>query len=626
MKIEDYALIGDTQTAALVSTEGSIDWFCAPRFDSASCFSKLLGNNKNGFWKIAPVESASMVSRSYVGNSLVLETVFETSQGSIKLTDCMPIRDEDCKIVRIIEGLSGTVDVEMTLVIRFGYGKIVPWVMKRNGILQAIAGPDALSLWTPVETHGKDMTTIANFKVSQGSLIPFVLTYHDSAKAPSPPVDAKWAVLDTVDFWENWVSNCNYEGPYKDDVVRSLVTLKALTYAPTGGIVAAPTTSLPETLGGERNWDYRYCWIRDASLTLQALMRGGYHEEASAWKDWLVRAVAGSPSEIQIMYGVGGERRLEEYEIDWLDGFENSKPVRIGNAAAGQYQLDVYGELLCALHDARACGHPDSKHSWNLQVTLLDFLSSAWKEPDEGIWEIRGPRRHFTYSKVMAWAAFDRGIKAVHNYGLPGNTNEWQKIRDDIKQDVLKNGWNKQLNSFTQYYGGNTLDASVLLMPSIGFIDATDSRFVSTIESIKKNLISGEFVLRYNTEDSVDGLTGVEGAFLACSFWLVDALTMMGNREEAQALFEKLLSVKNNLGLISEEYDPSAKRQVGNFPQAFTHVSLINSAYRLLSKEPTMTFHERGEKMLKERRYIPGQFLHNKRRGLWLHSKLEKKS
>ena len=595
-RIEDYALIGDTHTAALVSKQGSIDWMCVPRFDSSACFAALLGDRSHGRWKIAPKHKVKKVTRRYRDRTLVLETEMETATGKVRLTDCMPTREGNPVVVRRVEGLSGTVPVHMDLVIRFDYGSTVPWVSDNDGLLTATAGPDALSLWSSVETRGEDMATVADFDVSAGEAKSFVLAWYPSHAMPPRPLAPEWAIGDTERFWRAWSDRCTYEGDYGDAVLRSLITLKALTYAPTGGIVAAPTLGLPETLGGARNWDYRYCWLRDATLTLMSLMGGGYHEEAAAWRDWLLRAVAGDVSRIQIMYGPGGERRLEEYEIDWLPGYDGSRPVRVGNAAAGQFQLDVYGEVMDALYQAHCdMDGRDPKHgqdpAWGLQIELMDFLETGWKRPDDGIWEVRGPQRQFTHSKVMAWVAVDRAISAVDQLGLPGPVDKWRKIRQAIHEEVCENGWNPKVGAFTQYYGSDDLDASVLMIPMVGFLPPTDERVTATVEAIKRELMHDGFVLRYRTHDdpnsAVDGLSGREGAFLACSFWMVDNLALMGRQDEARELFERLLGLANDVGLLAEEYDPVVKRQVGNFPQAFSHVGLVHAARSLASEGET---------------------------------------
>ena len=583
LAIEDYAIIGDTHTAALVGKDGSIDWLCLPRFDSEACFAKLLGSDEHGCWRISPVGEVTGVKRRYRGDSLVLETEMETEDGVVRLIDCMPIREETPAIVRLVEGVSGRVRVRMDLMIRFGYGSTIPWVRSVDGLLIAVAGPDAISMWTPVDLEGRDLSTVAELSVSEGQSVPFVLSWFPSHTEPPRPPDAQYIMNDTLAWWQDWSSRCSYEGDWREAVVRSLITLKALTYAPTGGIVAAATTSLPEALGGERNWDYRYCWLRDATLTLLSLMRGGFRDEACAWRDWLLRAVAGDPSKLQIMYGPAGERRLAEGVLDWLPGYEGSSPVRVGNAAAGQYQLDVYGEVMDALHSARSVGIDPSGPAWSLQRVLLDFVETGWREADEGIWEVRGPRRHFTHSKVMAWVAMDRAVRSVEELGLDGPADRWRRVRDEIHAEVCSKGFDRELGAFTQFYGSKKLDASLLMIPLVGFLRPNDPRVASTVDAIASALTRDGFVLRYETDDTegVDGLSGREGAFLACSFWMVDCLELLGRGGEARSMFERLLSLSNDVGLLSEEYDPIAGRLVGNFPQAFSHVSLVNSAYRL---------------------------------------------
>jgi GH15 family glucan-1,4-alpha-glucosidase len=582
LPIEQYGIIGDTHTAALVGSNGCIDWLCLPHFDSEACFASLLGDRSNGYWQISPTADYRM-TRRYRPDTLVLETEFTTDTGTVRLVDCMPIRETHPQVVRAVEAVRGEVEMRMELVMRFGYGKVVPWVRRVNRELVAVAGPDALALWTPIATEGKDMTTVAEFSISAGEVVPFVLTWFPSHEEPPRPVDAEFAIADTTQWWQEWAEICNYEGPWRDAVVRSLITLKALTYSPTGGIVAAATTSLPETVGGVRNWDYRYCWLRDASLTLAALMRAGYHEEAMDWRDWLLRAVAGDPSALQIMYGPAGERRLDEWEVDWLGGYEGARPVRVGNAASGQFQLDVYGEIMATLHQSCVSGVPISDSAWDLQQVLVDFVSEHYGDPDDGIWEVRGPRRHFTHSKVMAWVALDRAIRTATKYDLPGPVERWKTVREAIKAEVLDKGFDQQLGAFTQYYGSTDLDASLLMIPLFGFLPASDPKVVGTVEAISKDLTEEGFVLRYNAAEAhdVDGLHGHEGAFLACSFWMADCLQLIGRQEEAAELFERLLTLRNDLGLLSEEYDARLGRLVGNFPQAFSHVSLINAAFNL---------------------------------------------
>ena len=592
LPIEDYGLIGDLHTAALVGRDCSIDWLCLPRFDSAACFAKLLGDDGDGCWRIAPRGSTQATHRHYRGESLVLESEFVTDDGTVRVIDCMPIRQEHPEVVRLVEGVRGRVIMEMDLTMRFGYGQIVPWVRNVDGTLRAIAGPDGLSLWTPVPCFGRDFSTVAEFTVAEGQRVPFSLTWFPANEEAPRPIDAGFAIEDTELWWTEWASQCTYQGDYREAVIRSLVTLKALTYAPTGGIVAAATTSLPETLGGGRNWDYRFCWLRDATLTLESLMRGGFYEEAMAWRNWLLRASAGDPSQLQIMYGVAGERRLDEWEVAWLSGYESSTPVRIGNAAAGQFQLDVYGEVMSALYEsAQRCETGDG--SWEFQLALMDFLEDGWREPDDGIWEVRGPRRHFTHSKVMAWVAFDRAIKTAEEFGFEGPVDRWKELRKEIHDQVCDLGFNTAKGSFTQYYGSDDLDASLLMIPLFGFLPAHDPRMRGTIEAIERELIEGGFVLRYRTKDTgdVDGLTGREGAFLACSFWLADCLWLLDREQDAQQLLDRLISLRNDLGLLSEEYDAVEGRLVGNFPQAFSHVSLVNSASKIAGEEKPSSHH-----------------------------------
>jgi GH15 family glucan-1,4-alpha-glucosidase len=581
LRIEDYAFIGDTQTGALVGKDGSIDWLCLPRFDSAACFAALLGDASHGRWSIAPRAAVKRVTRRYREGGLVLETTFETADGTVRLIDCMPPRDRTPDVVRIIEGVSGRVELRMELVIRFDFGSIVPWVRRLpDGAVSAVAGADSLVLYTDAETRGEGLTTVAELVVEPGQRRSFVLLWHPSHEPPPAPVDALQAVSDTTQWWCEWASRCTYQGPWREAVVSSLVTLKALTFAPTGGIVAAATTSLPEWPGGVRNWDYRYCWLRDATFTLQALLLGGYEDEAAAWRDWLLRAVAGDPSKLQIMYGLAGERRLTEYELPWLPGYEGSRPVRVGNAAVHQCQLDVYGELMDALHQARYGGLPPEPNSWELQKVLLQFMEEAWRLPDAGIWEVRGPLQHFTYSKMMAWVAFDRGIKTIERLGLPGPVERWRALRRAIHDDVCTYAWNPVKQAFTQAYGSEHLDASLLLMPQVGFLPLGDERVVATINAIERELLREGLVLRYRTQGQ-DGLPPGEGVFLACSFWLADCYALMGRSEDAEALFERLLALRNDVGLLAEEYDPRARRQLGNFPQAFSHVGLVNTAFNL---------------------------------------------
>ena len=583
MKIEDYALIGDCQSAALVARDGSIDWLCWPRFDSAACFAALLGTTRNGRWKIAPVEGSAKVRRRYREDTLILETEFETADGAVTLVDFMPVRGIDCELVRLVIGRRGRVVMDLEFILRFDYGASVPWVVhlpEGDGI-QAIAGPDLATLRSPVPLEGKGLTTVARFEVREGERIPFVLAHSASHLALPERIDAETALADTEKFWQAWCNRCNVGGEWQGLVRRSLITLKALTYMPTGGVVAAPTTSLPEQPDGVRNWDYRFCWLRDATLTLQALMGSGYYDEAGAWRDWLVRAVAGSPSQMQIMYGIAGERRTPEWTIDWLPGYEGAAPVRVGNLAASQFQLDVYGEVMDALHQARKEGIAHEDTAWDLQRALLKHLETCWQEPDQGLWEVRGPRRHFTHSKMMCWVAFDRAVKAVEQHGLPGPVDHWRELRARIHEDVCRRAWRPELNSFAQSYDSDELDASLLLMPCTGFLPPTDPRIRGTVEAIQHHLTVDGLVLRYRTRRRIDGLPPGEGAFLACSFWLADALCLLGRGDEARALFERLTALCNDVGLLAEEYHPMLRRQFGNFPQAFSHVALVNTAMNL---------------------------------------------
>jgi len=588
-RIEDYALIGDLQTAALVERGGSIDWLCFPRFDSGACFAALLGTADNGRWLIAP-EQGGRTSRRYLQDTFVLETTWENDEGSVRVLDFMPPRGKAPDVVRIVEGLRGSVRVRSELVIRFDYGNVVPWVRRDDDARLAIAGPDGLCFRTPAASHGEDMRTVSEILVQEGERVPFVLTWFPSHQASPAPIDAEIALADTESFWREWNRTCDLDFPAGagEVVRRSLMVLKALTYAPTGGIVAAPTTSLPEWIGGVRNWDYRYCWLRDATLTLLALFNGGYVDEAAEWRNWLLRAIAGDPADIQIMYGVGGERRLTELELPWLRGYEGSVPVRIGNAASDQLQIDVFGELMDALYQAREHGLPIERPAWALQRVLLSYLETIWRTPDNGIWEIRGEPRHFTHSKVMAWLAFDRAVRSVEGQGLDGPVDRWRAIRDEIHRDVCERGFDPGLGSFTQSYGSTDLDASLLLIPLVGFLPASDLRVQGTVEAVERGLVEQGFVLRYRTHEAgVDGLPPGEGVFLPCSFWLVDCFELLGRHDEAQALFERLISLTNDLGLLSEEYDPAAKRLLGNFPQAFTHLALVNSAFNVLPHLPS---------------------------------------
>ena len=582
--IEDYALIGDTQTGALVSKLGSIDWLCFPRFDSGAPFAALLGDRRHGRWMIAPTEEVRHVSRRYRGPSLILETEFATPSGTVRLVDFMPPRGLEPDLVRVVEGVSGEVMMEVDLVARFDYGAVVPWVRRVDDHWTAIAGPDSLSLRTPVELQGVDLATRATFTVRPGDRVPFVLTWHPSHESGKSIPDPFAALHDTEEWWSRWSSAFTYDGPWKEQVLRSAITLKALTFAPTGGIVAALTTSLPEKIGGVRNWDYRFCWLRDATFTLFSLINCGFLTEAAAWQNWLLRAAAGDPSKLQTMYGAAGERRLPELILDWLPGYENSAPVRIGNAAVQQFQLDVYGEVMDVLHVARRAGLEPETSAWQLEKVLLQFVEGAWRQPDEGIWEVRGPRRHFTHSKVLAWVAFDRAIKSAETYGLPGPIDRWRRVRQEIHDEVCGSGYDRARGTFTQYYGSPGVDASLLQIPLVGFLPADDPRVAGTIAAIEKNLMHDGFVHRYITDEAVDGLPAGEGAFLACSFWLADAYELQGRRDEAEALFERLLGLTNDVGLLAEQYDAEAGRQTGNFPQAFSHVSLINTARNLANR------------------------------------------
>jgi len=590
-QIEHYGFLSDTQTAALVSRDGCVDWLCFPRFDSGACFASLLGKTENGHWRFWPNDKIKKLSRRYRGETLILETNIETASGAVRLIDFMPPRGENPDLIRIVEGIRGEVSMQMELIIRFDYGHVIPWVRKRHGGLEAIAGPNGLILRTPIETRGKDLTTVAEFSVKRGDRVPFVLTWFASHGDPPKPVNAEHALRDTERFWTQWAEHCHRKTPWEEAVVRSLVTLKGLTYAPTGGLIAAATTSLPEEIGGVRNWDYRYCWLRDATFTLLAFMRAGYNDEAESWREWLLRAIAGSPSQMQIMYGVRGERRLQEYELEWLCGYENSKPVRVGNAASLQFQLDVFGEVLDAMYQSHTSGIETDEADWALQVGLMKFLESNWQKPDEGIWEVRGGQKQFTHSKMMAWVAFDRALKLVETCDCAAaeNVDHWKKIRDQIHAEVCQRGYNVKKKAFTQFFGSDALDASLLLMPLVGFLPPEDERVCNTIEAVQRELMDNGLVLRYRPEEAgVDGLPGSEGVFLPCSFWLANCLHLIGRKKEARELFERLLELRNDLGLLSEEYDPVAKRQLGNFPQAFSHTALVNTALILSDEHPAI--------------------------------------
>jgi GH15 family glucan-1,4-alpha-glucosidase len=587
LPIEQYAMIGDGHTAALVGRDGSIDWLCLPRFDSGACFAALLGGPEHGRWSIAPCDQVTAVQRRYREGTLILETDFETASGAVRVIDCMPLSNERWDVLRIVVGLRGSVRMGMELVIRFDYGSIVPWVSQRDGTLLATAGPDTLELHTPVRTRGEQMITRAEFEIGADERVPFVLTYRPSHTPAQSAIDAEQALARTERDGLAWSRRCRFEGRWQAPVLRSLLTLKALIYQPTGGIVAAPTTSLPEQPGGVRNWDYRYCWLRDATFTLNALLLAGYSEEALAWCDWLLRAVAGSPADTQILYSVTGERRLAETDLGWLPGYLQAAPVRIGNAAAEQFQLDVYGEVMDTLHLARAAGQVLPPHAWRIQCALLEFLDTHWHLPDEGIWEVRGPRRQFTHSKVMAWVAFDRGVKAVERYGLEGPVDAWRRTRDHIHAQVCDAGFDAERNSFVQHYGSKVLDASLLLIPLVGFLPPEDPRVRATVAAVERELMVDGLVLRYPVDvaTAVDGLPPGEGVFLPCSFWLADCLAVTGRRVEAETLFERLLALRNDVGLLSEEFDPRTGRMQGNFPQALSHMALVNTA-RLLSLAP----------------------------------------
>jgi GH15 family glucan-1,4-alpha-glucosidase/RimJ/RimL family protein N-acetyltransferase len=586
-RIEEYALLGDLQTAALVDRAGSIDWCCFPRFDSGACFAALLGGPEHGRWLLAPATEVRRAERRYRHETLILESVYETAEGVVRVIDFMPPRGKAPDIVRIVEGVRGRVPMRMELVIRFDYGQIVPWVRRVDDAQLAVAGPDALCFRTPVAVRGEDLTTVAELVVEAGARVPFVLTWFPSHERLPDAIDPEVALAETESYWTEWSGLCRQHGDYHQEIRRSLLVLKALTYGPTGGIVAAPTTSLPECIGGVRNWDYRYCWLRDATLTLMAMLDAGHREESRAWREWLLRTIAGNPGDVQIMYGIAGERRLPEWEAEWLPGYEGSRPVRIGNAASTQLQLDVYGEVLEAAYETVAHGVESSASGWALLRRLLAWLEEGWRREDAGIWEVRGPLRHFTHSKVMAWVAFDRAVRMCAEFGREGPVARWAALRDEIKTQVLARAWSERKQAFAQSYDSDELDASVLLMPIVGFLPADDPRMAATVEAIRRELTVDGFVLRYRTEaEGVDGLPPGEGVFLPCSFWLVEVLAMQGRREEARALFERLLALRNDLGLLAEEYDPVAKRQLGNFPQAFTHLALVTAALALAEERP----------------------------------------
>jgi GH15 family glucan-1,4-alpha-glucosidase len=593
-RIEDYALLGDTQTAALVSRAGSIDWCCFPRFDSGACFAALLGGPEHGRWLLAPATEIRRSERRYRHDTLILESVYETAEGGVRVIDFMPPRGRAPNIVRIVEGVHGHVPMRAELVIRFDYGRIIPWVRRVGDALVAVAGPDALCPRSLVALRGENLTTVAEFVAEPGTRVPFVLTWFPSHEPLPLPVDAEQALADTEAYWRDWAGACHHGGDYHEEIHQSLLVLKALTYGPTGGFVAAPTTALPERIGGVRNWDYRFCWLRDATLTVLAMLNAGYRDEAMAWREWLLRAVAGDPADVQIMYGLAGERRLDERELEWLPGFAGSRPVRTGNAAWTQLQLDVYGEVLDTAYETLAHGIEGSPFVWALLKHLLMWLEDGWRKEDAGIWEVRGPARHFTHSKVMAWVAFDRAVRLHEEFGRDGPVERWRALRDEIKTEVLASAWSERKHAFAQSYGADELDASLLLMPIVGFLPPDDPRVVATVEAIRRELTVDGLVLRYRTEaGGVDGLPAGEGVFLACSFWLVEVLTLQGRQDDARRLFERLLALRNDVGLLAEEYDPIAGRQLGNFPQAFTHLALVGAALALGEQRPLRSTQQR---------------------------------
>ncbi len=580
--IEDYALIGDCRTAALVAKEGSLDWLCLPRFDSPAAFAAILGTPDNGRWLLAPVDRPKRTSRSYRGDSLVLETLYETDEGEAVVVDCMPIKDGAADVLRIVEGRRGMVRFRMEFRPKFDYGSATPWVRPEgeDGVV-AVCGPETLHLKSPVPLAGDDWTAVAEFEVAEGEKRPFILTWHPSHLPIQEPIEPFSAIESTVAWWEEWAGRCEYQGRYRKAVIRSLITLKALTYQPTGGMVAAPTTSLPEEIGGVRNWDYRYCWLRDATFALTAMIQSGYREEADAWRQWLIRAVAGKGDEAHIMYGLAGERRLPEVELPWLPGYEGSKPVRIGNGAYDQFQLDIYGEVMASLHLARHHGLCDKGDGWRVERELMARLEKVWPEPDEGIWEVRGGARHFTHSKLMAWLAFDRAVKDADEFGLDGPIERWRVLRDRLHAEICERSFQKDRNAFTQSYDSDDLDPSVLVMMEVGFLPPDDPRLVATVEAVERELMKGDFVERYRTDSGIDGLEGGEGTFLLCTFWLADNYVLMGRIDDARRIFEGALAVCNDVGLLSEEYDVEGRRQLGNFPQAFSHLGLVNTAWHL---------------------------------------------
>lgn len=583
-RLEDYALLANTHTAALVSREGSLDWLCAPRFDSGACFAALLGTSHHGRWLLSPAGEVQQIQRQYRGDTLLLETNFQATDGQVTVIDCMPVSDGPLRVVRLVIGRVGNVRMRFELVTRFDYGSIVPWAQLHNDTWTLVAGPDTVRIHSEVNLRNENARLVADFNVPAGAHVPFVLTWHPSHESPPPAVNVDVALTETEAWWRQWAQQCTYEGPWRDAVVRSLLTLKALTYAPSGGIVAAPTTSLPERIGGVRNWDYRLCWLRDATFTLYALLHGGYREEAIAWRQWLLRAVAGEPAKFQILYGPAGERRLPELQLPWLPGYDASAPVRVGNAASQQFQLDVYGEIMDALHQTRRNGIDPEESAWTFQRAIIDHLETVWDHPDEGIWEVRGGRRPFTHSKVMAWVGMDRAIKAVERYKLEGPVSRWRKLRAHIHDEVCRLGYNTSRQTFVQSYGSTSLDASLLMLPLVGFLPASDPRVQRTVQAIEQDLMEEGLVRRYVPTQDVDGLPPGEGLFLPCSFWLADTRCLMGEHRKAKALFERLLTLRNDVGLLAEEYDPHARRLVGNFPQAFSHVGLVNSAYNLIQR------------------------------------------
>jgi GH15 family glucan-1,4-alpha-glucosidase len=605
-RIEDYALIGDCETAALVGQDGSIDWMCIPRFDSPACFAALLGTPEHGRWLLAPAAPVREVRRRYRQDTLILETEFETDAGVVVVIDCMPLRAETPHLIRLVEGKRGAVPMRCELAIRLEYGSLIPWVRRTEDGILAVGGPNALRLRAPVSLRGEDFRSVAEFTVREGERVPFTLTWHPSYQAEPPAPRPEEAIEQCAAWWREWSQRCTYQGEWREAVVRSLITLKAMTYAPTGGLVASVTTSLPEQPGGVRNWDYRYCWLRDATFALYALMIGGYVDEAKAWREWLLRAVAGRPANAQILYGVTGDRLLPEWELPWLPGYEGSSPVRVGNAASTQFQLDVYGEVADVFHYARRAGLAADENAWRVEQAMVEFVESVWKEPDEGIWEVRGPRRHFTHSRVMAWVSVDRAVKAVERFGLQGPVDRWRRLRSIIHEDVCRAGYDPALNSFVQYSGSKSPDASLLMIPLVGFLPATDPRMLGTVKLIEQHLVTDGFVARYQTAPHIDGLPAGEGAFLPCTFWLADNLALQGRLAEAREIFERLLAIRNDVGLLSEEYEPVSRRQLGNFPQAFTHVGLINTA-RSLTRRGGPAEHRAGAAAGANREYDDGR-------------------